>query len=158
MTEWRTIPSFPAYEASNDGRVRRVAGSEMSVFHRADGYKVVSLHSRPRYVHRLVCEAFHGLASDGQVTAHLDGNRGHNLPANLAWVTPTENEAHKVIHGTRARGSRCGAAKLDENLVIAIRAAYRMKFATQTAMATAFGVSQTKISDVVNYRTWRHVE
>ncbi len=158
MREWRGIPSFPAYEASNDGRVRRVDGYELSVFHRDDGYKVVSLHSRPRYVHRLVCEAFHGPAAGGQVAAHLDGNRGHNVPANLAWVTPTENEAHKVIHGTRARGSKCAAAKLDENLVIAIRAAYRIGFDTQAAMAKAFGVSQTKISDVVNYRTWRHVE
>lgn len=165
MTTWRSVPSFPAYEASDDGRVRRAttvkgrrAGTEMSVFHRDDGYLLVSLHSRPRYLHRLVCEAFHGPAPAGHVAAHLDGNKDNCAPNNVEWATPVENEAHKVIHGTRARGSKCGAAKLDENIVIAIRAAYRMRFTTQTAMAKAFGVSQTKISDVVNYRTWRHVE
>lgn len=165
MSEWRVIPSFPDYEASDSGAIRRrvrvkgyPAGKIISLRVRDDGYVTASALGKPRYVHRLVCEAFHGAAPPGTVTAHLDGNRQNNVPGNLAWVTPTENEGHKVAHGTKARGSRCGAAKLDENLVIAIRAAYRIGFATQTAMAKAFGVSQTKISNVVNYRTWRHVE
>lgn len=92
------------------------------------------------------------------MAAHLDGNRGNNCPSNLGWVTSKENESHKVSHGTKAEGSRCGAAKLNETVVLIIRSAYRVGLATQVELAKAFGVSQTKISNAVNYRTWRNVQ
>lgn len=165
MTEWRIIPSFPHYAASRDGRVRRealgknaVVGRELTQTIRRDGYVTVTIQARPRYVHRLVCEAFHGKAGEGMVAAHEDGVRGNNRAENLRWATYQENEADKARHGTKSQGSRNASAKLDELQVCVIRSAYRLRLGTQKQLAEMFGVAQTKISEIVNHRTWRHVK
>jgi len=160
MTEvWTAIPSFPKYQASSDGRVRRLSDGRLcSLYRRKDGYITVTINRAPKYVHRLVCEAFNGAPFEAACAAHADGNRSNNAACNLRWATHAENEADKLLHGTRLLGSKTPGAKLNETQVISIRAAYRMRMATQTELARLFGVGQTKISDVVNYRTWRHVE
>src|SRR3546814_19306228 len=57
-------------------------------------------------VHRLVCEAFHGPAPDGQQAAHKDGVRTNCYASNLRWATPASNTADKYGHGTILRGAR----------------------------------------------------
>jgi len=43
-------------------------------------------------IHRIVCEAFHGLAPfDRAVVLHLDENALNNKPENLRWGTQKEN-------------------------------------------------------------------
>src|SRR3546814_17137740 len=42
-------------------------------------------------VHRLVCEAFHGPAPDGQQAAHKDGVRTNCYASNLRWAPPASN-------------------------------------------------------------------
>ena len=43
-------------------------------------------------IHRLVCEAFHGIAPfDRAVVLHLDENALNNRPENLRWGTQKEN-------------------------------------------------------------------
>lgn len=166
METWRISPSFPEVEVSDLGRVRRRTATKFSSPGRVlaqqtrpDGYVLVGVQKAPRYVHRLVCEAFHGPAPIGrECVAHFDGSRSNNTPANLRWVSYAENEADKLRHGTTARGSRSGTAKLTEAQVTAIRAAYRLGIATQADLSRAFGVVQTKISEIVNHKTWRHVE
>lgn len=44
-------------------------------------------------VHRLVCEAFHGLAPfKGAIVLHLDEDPSNNRPENLRWGTRKENQ------------------------------------------------------------------
>src|SRR3546814_19434090 len=52
-------------------------------------------------VHRLVCEAFHGPAPDGQQAAHKDGVRTNCYASNLRWATPASNTADRksVVEG-----------------------------------------------------------
>lgn len=45
-----------------------------------------------RYVHRLVCEAFHGPGWEEAVVLHLDDDPANNTAANLAWGSPRQNE------------------------------------------------------------------
>ncbi len=47
---------------------------------------------KPRKVHQLVCEAFHGPRPDPKsVVLHLDENAHNNRPENLRWGTQKEN-------------------------------------------------------------------
>ncbi|WP_228795152.1 NUMOD4 motif-containing HNH endonuclease [Nocardia nova] len=117
---WRPIPGYESlYQASSLGRVRalprkaRTTGGGMQTrpgrIMRAKlartGYLQIHLRkddqTRYTHVHRLVCEAFHGLPSEGQEVRHLDGDRSNNVPANLAWGSSTDNAQDKILHGTQ---------------------------------------------------------
>lgn len=68
-------------------------------------------------IHRLVLATFVGPCPEGHVACHGDGDRSNNDLANLRWDTPQANADDTLRHGTRARGSRCGATKLAEDEV-----------------------------------------
>lgn len=104
--EWRAT-GINGYEVSNHGRVRslprkRTRGGILRPGI-SSGYQMLSLGGRSRLVHRLVLVAFRGPCPEGLECAHLDGNRFNNALANLVWVTKTENEAHKRLHGTNPK-------------------------------------------------------
>lgn len=57
----------------------------------------------------------------------------------------------------RSRGESIGTAKLDEDSVREIRRLYDAGAISQARLGEMFGVHQTKISEVVRRRTWKHV-
>lgn len=176
--EWRPIPGFELrYEVSSDGEVRSLLkrGRHRQPFaaeptllrqiKRRDGYKTVVLtlpdKNTTYLVHRLVAAAFIGPIPNGMHAAHLDGNKENNRASNLAIVTPTENNRHKVSHGTNRGGANLGAdnpwSKLTDTDVREIRRAYAAKEAIQVELAATYGVSQNCISTIVRGKGWRHV-
>lgn len=110
-----------------------------------------------RYVHRLVLEAFVGPCPAGHQCAHLDGDPSNNRVANLAWVTPAENNQHKVGHGTQRRGARVVGSKLTEADVVEARAARRRGDRVAT-IAERFGLDRGAMGLVLRGRRWAHVE
>lgn len=117
------------------------------------GYLRVRLYAPGRtkrfFVHRLVCELFHGPAPTPEhVVRHLDGVGTNNRADNLAWGLPPENEADKIKHGTLYRGRRHVNAKLDDWDVDLIRALYRDEGHSTRALAKAFGVSQALVQRI----------
>lgn len=123
MTEvWKTIPDFPDYEVSSEGRVRKLPMKGTRTSH---GYMRVSLmkdgKTYYRYVHQVVCSAFHGERPGGAQVAHGNGDKVDNRAQNLRWATPTENNADKVIHGTQPRAQRSHLAKLSDASIADIR-------------------------------------
>jgi hypothetical protein len=184
--EWRVIQSFPQYEVSDDGRVRRrtasrtrpkscPAGSELPqsmvgrLRKRKSGkvyenlYLAVVLNNpetgvkRPFPVHRLVCEAFHGPEpTAGSHAAHNDGNRFRNVKDNVRWATPRENSHDRYLHGTDAVGSKNGFAKLTEAIVIAILRRIASG-AWSATIAREFAVSESTIDALKRGKSWRHV-
>lgn len=178
---WRLIASHPDYAISSVGRVkrinpdrhRRIAATPLAPFIGNHGYLAVTLHRDARQatklVHRLLCAAFHGPPpSPRHQAAHRDGNRMNNTAANLAWLTPSENNEQKRAHGTMlsgdahparidgsylARGSRHPNSKLNESAVTAIRADRR----AHASIAKSFGVSQSLVSQIKSRRIWRHI-
>lgn len=108
------------------------------------GYMRVSLmkdgKTHYRYVHHLVCEAFHGpKPRDDMHVAHWDGTRDNNRSDNLRWATPAENMADKIRHGTSRQGSRHPLHKLSSEQVVAIRT--RKKAGeTATSLAAEFDI------------------
>lgn len=112
--EWRAVAGSDRYEVSSFGQVRsldhttadgrRIKGRVLRLYKMPNGYMQVSLGAdAKRYVHRLVCEAWHGEPALGAEAAHLDGTKINNAASNLVWATRAENEQHKKMHGTYER-------------------------------------------------------
>lgn len=133
---WKLVPSMPLIEASNFGRIRIDArlvaskrelqptqlrrgqilrGERTQSNYRAIAIKVDGERKRI-FVHRLVCEAFHGPIPDGDYTVdHLDGDRINNAPENLEWVTRAENSRRQNAAGRGApKGEAHPIAKLTD--------------------------------------------
>lgn len=108
--EWRPAPGLPGYEVSDCGRVRsvpremvdatgrrrRFPGCIRKLRYLPNGYVQVGAWVEGvqvyRYVHRLVCRAFHGPPPTPKHDAHHHNHdRRDNRAANLAWVTRREN-------------------------------------------------------------------
>lgn len=173
--EWRPTPIFgDVYEVSNFGRVRNRSGLVLkgSVPRHSREYIAVGLNKqgdkRRMAVHRMVCIAFHGEPTPGQVVRHIDGNHLNNKADNLAWGTAQENANDRAVHGTVARGERHGRygatnlrgerngnAKLDAEAVLNIRNLAGKH--TQRELAAMFGVHQCIIQRVIHRKAWAHV-
>ena len=171
--EWRVIPSFPDYEVSSNGLVKRVRrnaarGSNYSAVrdvsqHRSGrtsgNYWRVRMQKPDgghchRRVHQLVAEAFHGSCPfEGAEVAHNDGNKDNNDYRNLRWSSSAENHADTVKHLSHA-GTRNHKAVLTEADVIEIRATPHQPL---KAAALKYGVTPPTIGKAILRRTWRHI-
>lgn len=156
MTDWRGVLGFETnYMVSSEGHIRNRSTGKLLLGERdKDGYRSVNLarggKSLKRRVHRLVCEAFHGPCPEGHQAAHLDGNNRHDAADNLAWKTPKQNNADKVLHGTHQAGERHPRVKLTVQQVADIRASG----SSSRALASEFGVNQSQIVRIKNGARW----
>lgn len=119
-------------------------------------YARVCIRRKHLYVHRLVLEAFSGPCPDGMVARHLNGISADNRAENLAWGTHQANQDDRVRHGTNRPGVESHAAKLDDELVRAIRRLWSDGVPPEV-LANGFGVKPTAIMRVVQGITWKHV-
>lgn len=125
---WRPVLGYEGlYEVSSLGRVRSldrvvVLRDEAGTVWQRRTYSGQVLRQQPhiavypqvklskngrivnRFVHVLVCEAFHGPRPDEMQAAHYDGDRNNARAENLRWATRAENEADKLRH---YGGRRC---------------------------------------------------
>lgn len=155
----RPIPSCPGYFASDDGRIWR-GGRALRSRSNGHGYLAITVSiggkRQDKYVHRLVCEAFHGSAPEQHECRHLDGTRTNNSPENLCWSTKLENEADKIIHGTLNCGERQGRSVLTSVQVIEAR--YRVGRGEMVQkIAAEFGVKPPTLRYAIMGRGWNHI-
>ena len=169
--EWRSIPSYPNYEVSDTGLIRRVTGGQGAVAGR-----IIKQHRTPsdkrlrvplRYaigkgrfvaVHRVVAQAFLGPCPEGKEVNHIDGDVTNNSMANLEYLTRSENTKHAYRLGLMQPplhlvGVRHPLAKLTEVDVIAIRNSQE----TGRALAKHYGVAPTTISKIRLGKRWKHI-
>ena len=113
---WKDVPGYPGYVVSDRGRVVSLKpGKEGLKITRLDDHGYVRVQvsvngkSRGPRVHQLVALAFLGPKPEGMEVRHLDGDKTHNTPENLAYGTSSENQKDKVVHGTHnmARKTHC---------------------------------------------------
>lgn len=167
--EWRRSPSWPSYEVSSLGRVRRAVaargarvGQVLAPYIDPKGYCHVGLRRDRRRVtvkvHHLVLEAFGSpRPSPRHVTRHGPGGPGDNRLENLCWGTYAENESDKLRDGTNcyARGEQVGSAKLTAGQVADIRARYAVGGITHRALAAEYRVEHSTIGRIVRGQKWR---
>lgn len=99
---WKKIPSYPAYEASSFGNIRRADTQKLlNPRPTRGGYLQVHLrvgvehyNGKYIYVHQLVAEAFYG-ASNGLQVDHSDRDRQNNYYKNLSYRTFEENQENR---------------------------------------------------------------
>jgi hypothetical protein len=113
--QWRALKYGDGYEISEYGEVRRTRpkqshkkqyGLFLKQGTNGRNYRKVVLTLGPKrykmfYVHRLVCEHFHGpQPSPDHEVAHYDRNTKNNHYSNLRWATKSENQRDRHRHGT----------------------------------------------------------
>lgn len=170
--EWREIPG-ERYSASNLGRIRsHFTGRILKPQKSGRGYHFVNLGGKGKrgvFVHRLVCLAFLG-ASDLHVN-HKNSVKTDNRLENLEYATRRENAqhaksagklrslwgVHQPIPAPDNRGERNRSAKLTVEVVLDIRRMYRDGELNQVQLGERYGVSNSRISEIINRKTWSHV-
>lgn len=171
---WKPVNGYEgAYEVSSLGRVRslprtilrgrsplRISGRFLKPCVNGKGYHVftLSMEGKTRTIdaHRLVAEAFLGPIPEGQYTRHLNGDRTDCRVSNLAYGTPVQNQADRLIHGTDGRGEKNSQSKLCGKIVIKIRSMANMGV-SKTDIAQAFGISARQVRAIAGKRAWRHI-
>lgn len=166
--EWRPCHASGDYEVSEYGHVRRrtpgrrtFPGKILSFCWHHAGYPRFKLTINGKHAyfeaHRLVAMAFLEPPSIGRnEVAHVDGDPANTHYTNLCWKTHAENESDKIGHGTVPAGVKNGGAKLNDDLVLDIRAR-RTAGASLTAIGREFGVAFQTISKIVNRKSWSHI-
>jgi hypothetical protein len=167
------------YEVSNYGQVRRLWYRNGTCSRKLDppelmkpGYRtscrypyvaLASIEGPTKFnIHALVAAAFLGPPpSPDHLVAHLDGNGSNPVLANLGYVTRSENEQHKKVHGTNTRfkGSDSTAAKLLPEQVREMRA-LRERFGETLpykVLGRMFGVCMSAALKVCLGQTYRDV-
>lgn len=94
------------------------------------------------------------IPEDLMVCHHCD-NPGCVNPDHLFVGTHQENMDDKVRKGrqSRPRGDKCGKAKLNWNLVFAMRQSHRQG-ARQKDLADRYGISQKQVSIIISEKQW----
>ena len=107
----------------------------------------------PIPAHRMSYMLYKGEIGEGLSVLHRCDNRLCVNPDHLFLGTNKENTADMVSKDRQAKGSRLGAAKLNEAQIASIRADER----SQRKIASEYGVSHTTIGQIKNNQLWRHV-
>lgn len=170
--EIRHIPGFCGYAAGNDGTIWSCCNKGQKVFVRWRMLKLSEPSPTRRYpavfisvnkkstalvVSRAVLMAFVGPPPEGMEAAHFpDKDVKNNRLENLSWKTPIENAKDKDFHGTIARGSKCGRAKLKETHISEIRRMKSLGVSTKD-IAKEFGICRCNVNKIVSRNTWKHV-
>jgi hypothetical protein len=156
---WLPIKDYEGfYEISDHGRVRSLA----RVIIRSNGcaqsiracIRKTPLNKVSRY--SLVAAAFIGPRPPGKEVAHRDGDPTNARLENLRYATPKENDADKIMHGTRPRGMRNGRAKFTDEQIREIRRA-RLSGEKYATIAERYNVAEATPRKIASRKRWNHV-
>ncbi|HSW65243.1 MAG TPA: HNH endonuclease [Dissulfurispiraceae bacterium] len=111
---------------------------------------------KKEYLHRIIARTFLGEPPTGTECAHLDGNRMNCAATNLAWVSRSENHAHKRAHGTSASGESNPMHKLSSRDVKIMRK-MRESGRTYKQIAADFNVATMTAHRAINKTCWGHI-
>lgn len=171
MEKWKPAPGLNGlYEISDFGRFRRVGSSKVrKLTPDKNGYLTCVAYLGEKgdircvKMHRLVVGAFIEEIPDGLVVNHKNGVKNDNRPKNLEIVSISQNTEHgfrvlgrKGINTNPSRGESHHHSRFTEDDIREIRALYRNEI-TQVEIARRFRTRQSKISEIVLRKAWKHV-
>jgi len=157
---WIQHPIYQDYYFSDDGRAmsnkkgkyKELKGTKCG----QQAYRAIAVDGVKKiYIHRAVCELFHGAQPDGHQCRHLDGDKYNNKANNLIWGTPKENNADKVSHGTVTNGEKNSMAKLKNEQVEAMREIRATTGLSFKKISKQFNVSTMTAFRAITKRSWK---
>lgn len=157
---WLAIPSFPDYEASSYGRIRRAVGAAGTREGRVlsprlvNGYLRVDLRKKGssynKGVAALIAETFLGKCPKKKLVTHKDGKRTNNRPENLEYLTRSESVKARMP-------SRNSQAKLTPVNVRRIRRLYEEEGWSGADIAREYDISVSAALSAAQGKTWKEV-
>lgn len=186
MTEtWKPLKDIAEcgnnYEISNTGKVRNIKRGVLMTISTPSSrkyYPKVTLHYKGKgkmyLLHRLLALSFIPNPDNKPNINHIDGNKHNYDLSNLEWVTQAENLKHAKDtglnrnHSTRVYHSEPESPeqyipvnqnnrKLTETDVRKIRELYRTGDFSHSDLGAMFNIGKRNITQILNYKTWKHV-
>jgi hypothetical protein len=173
--ELKTIPEFPNYAITKDGRVwsksreRKGIGVFKTRFYQGrwlnpvniKDYLHVDLCSDGKIFHarlnRLMLETYVGPCPAGMEACHNNGIRTDNRLENLRWDTHKANQQDMIKHGHTLLGSKNPMTKLTADKVNVLRYLRHVVKFSLNDIAWQFDVSIPSVSAICTGRNWRPV-
>jgi hypothetical protein len=158
---WKPIDGFEnLYEVSNLGRVKSLIKNILLSQNKGSGYCRVSLtknkKSKSKLVHRLVAKSFIPNPENKKFINHINGIKDDNRVSELEWSTSSENNKHAVGFKNIRFGMDSGSNKLTDDNVIEIRK-ISDKLSSRK-IAKIFNVNKSAILNIINNKSWIHVQ
>jgi len=163
---WKPYPGDERYSVSNHGRAIGPKGHLLSLQRGSGGL----LHfwvsttengkqtNRAVIVGRAVLETFEGpCPHEGWYAAHKNKVVDDNYVENLEWQSPEQVQLETTAMGRHGKGSEKACAVLNEEQVEEIRDWWDCDTYSMSELARMFGVSLATISNIINYKSWKHV-
>lgn len=167
---WVPVKGFPAYQVSDQGRLRRVLSPQgfprkphvLKLKRDKDGYSIAVMSVNGIYFYRrmarLVLFAFVGPPTNpNDQASHGNGIPDDDRVSNLRWATPVSNNHDKFRHGTILRGERSPTSKLTERDVRSIRARIA-DGEGQHALSREMKIPVATIHNIVKRHSWKHIQ
>lgn len=123
------------------------------------GYARITIDAQPGLAHRYVCKAVNGDPPPGRPqAAHNCGNGKHGCisPFCLRWATQVENEADKVIHGTKLTGEAAPWSKVTAETARMVHV-LRAEGKTQEHIASSLNILRQQVGRIASGDRWNHV-
>lgn len=118
------------------------------------GYGDFWLKGKQVLAHRVAWLLKYGRWPDPQALHHCDNKPCVNVD-HLFEGTQRDNMADKIAKGRSTCGTLVNTAKLDEELVLKIRAMYESGNYTQKQIANEFSIKQPQVSSIVRGESWK---
>jgi hypothetical protein len=160
--KWLPVVGFEGlYEISDLGKVKR--NNKILKNQIRTGYPKVTLMAnrfkKQISVHRLVAIAFIPNPENKLEVNHINGIKTDNRVENLEWCSRKENAQHSYDNKLQKpqKGSCHGGSKLSEIDIINIRNRF-IKGESSSKLSKDFNIALSTLSQIVNYKRWKHVK
>ena len=108
---WKVVPSYPDYEASNQGQIRnKLTKKYITSFENGGYYQLHLYKDKKRFalkLHRVIAETFIANPENKEHVNHKNKDRSDNSVDNLEWMTVQENNDHKVKVEYKRKDTTC---------------------------------------------------
>lgn len=156
--QWRVVPGYPAYEISDQGRVRRIGGKILKpdVNSRSGhhSYRLrIGSEKTKKQVGNIVLLAFVGPPpTPKHECCHDNGDPSVNTVGNLYWGTKVQNQADRIRHRTSNDGERNPQVKVTAAQVAEIKR-LRTDY-TLHKIGSMFGISYAQVWRICQGHSW----
>jgi hypothetical protein len=141
--EWKSIPGYDGYEASDLGRISRIINGHrymISPWDSNKGYLRVAIFKKgkqvKRLVSRLVAIAWIPNPDNKPQVNHINGNKHDNTIGNLEWTTGSENVKHAVSTGLTSTNIKVTLENLVDKTLVDYDSLNQLSKALDMAMDT----------------------